>query len=1104
MWTEKKIIDLIHEVCGTDFEIDVNEKLVRYAISSLQIMKIVGRLRKCGKKVTFADLMENQTVSAWHNLLCDEDEKENEEENEKNFSLDDHDPFELTDVQYAYLIGRENEQPMGGVDCHAYYEFEGNDIDVEKLKGAWEKLNEIHAALRTVFQNGMQKVTDKIYPDTFKVHHFHGASAKEDFLKLREELSHRQLDIENGETAGLNLCLFDDYNIVCLDFALIVADVKSIQILLRDLAKLYCGEELASDNWNNRNFIERNKSERAEEEKKAEAYWKNHVDSMPLRPELPLAKKPANISHPRYTHYTDVISSENWEKICSKANASGATAAMALLTAYAQVISRWSTEKKFLINVPLFDRPVNVSGSENAVADFTTLLLTSHNFENTVDFSQKLMETSDNFINDMHYASFSGVKVQRLLQKSHQGERDFAPVVFACNIGLDFVDDQFEKSIGEIGYMVSQTPQVWIDCQLFERKGELHVSWDVCDELFPEGMPQSMFDTYIAYLIKLAVSENWNAVLTPDLPEKSVRKTVAETIAEYPKNSHSLIEGLLRNATENPEKIALRCENVEITYIELYKKSEKLAETLREKGAAGNPVVLKIARGINQIVTIYGILLAGAFYVPCSYNQPLKRIEKVINSVGAKWIVTENTEDFAELSVDAIDVNLALNGWETVTYKEIAVNPDSSAYIIMTSGSTGEPKGVEVSHKSAMNTIIDVCNRNKVEGDFISISAIDFDLSVYDIFASAWLGATLNILNEENAKDADAWLTLMMKNNVKVWNSVPVLADMLFTAIENRKEFPPLKNIMLSGDWVTANLVQKIHRCMPECRIIAMGGATEASIWSNEYIVGEIPDTMVNIPYGKALSGQIYRIVDKNGNDCPDWVSGELFIGGYGVAKCYRNDHEKTAQKFTDENGFRWYHTGDMGRFWSDGTIEFLGRADYQVKVKGHRIELSEIESVMSKHPKIERCVASLAEENGMKYIRFYYTGEEIDKTQLNEYAESLLPKYMVPERWMYLENMPLSSNGKIDRKSLPEIKAEESSNNEDFANDEERKLAEIWKSVLEVNAVSRNSDYFELGGNSLNATRLIYKIKEDFGVKLKISTIFRCSQLSAMALKLK
>ncbi len=1100
MWTEKKIIEQIDEVCGTGTEIDTHQKLTRYGISSLHIMKIVGRLRKCGKRVTFADLMENQTVSAWRGLL-DGDEKKTVE---KELSLDDHEPFALTDVQYAYFVGRDSEQPMGGVDCHAYYEFTGGGIDAEKLCGAWKKLHEVHPSLRTVFRGGKQWVTDEIYPDTFKAHDFRGGTSRDDILKLREEISHRRLDIENGETAGLNLCLFDGYTVVCLDFALIAADVKSIQILLRDLARLYRGEKQEPYNLNFRNFIARGKSESKQEDIKARDYCEKRAHSMRLRPELPLVKKPSDISFPRYTHYTDVISSENWERIRLKSSKTGVTAAMTLLTAYARVIGCWSAEKSFLINVPLFDSPVDMNGSENAVADFTTLLLTSHSDEGNVDFSQKLVETSDNFINDMRYASFSGVKVQRLLRKYHKGERDFAPVVFACNIGLDFVDDRFEETIGKLTYTVSQTPQVWIDCQLFERKGELHISWDVCDELFPKGMPQDMFNTYINYLVKLAAADSWDEVLTPDLPPNAVRKTVEETIAEYPQKPHSLVEGLMRGAAENPEKTALCCEDVRVTYLELNQKSARLADTLRKKGAQGNPVVVKMKRGIEQIVAIYGVLLAGGSYVPCGSNQPMKRLEKMINAVGAKLVVAESTEDFAALPADAIDIAEALEGWEDVAYKEIEVNPDSSAYIIMTSGSTGEPKGVEVTHKSAMNTIIDVCDRNKVVGDFISVSAADFDLSVYDIFASAFLGATLYVLTEENAKDADAWLTMMISNGVTVCNIVPILADMLFTAIETLGDKPPLKNIMLSGDRITANLVKKIQRLLPECRITAMGGATEASIWSNEYIVGEIPDDMVNIPYGSALSGQIYRIVDKNGNDCPDMVTGELLIGGYGVAKCYRNDEHKTSMKFTSEGGLRWYHTGDMGRFWSDGTIEFIGRADYQVKVKGHRVELGEIESVMSGYSAIDRCVAVLAEENSVKYIGLYYTGAETDKTKLRGYAESFLPKYMVPERWLYLENLPLNSNGKIDRNALPAMEPADNKTDDSFVSDEEKRLAELWKSVLEVDKVSRNSDYFELGGNSLNATRLIYKIKENFGVKLKISTIFRRSQLSAMALELK
>lgn len=1113
MFEKQQVLEILNEAMGKVIDPPANEKLMKYGLDSITVMKIVAKFRKLGKKVKFADFMENPTIDNWIAIL-----NRTQDSPEKIASvseLKDTEPFDLTDVQYAYLIGREDDQPLGGVDCHAYYEFEGSHLNVERMKKAWQKLIAKHKALRTVFRNQKQFVAEQAAQNSCHVKDFSKMSqesAEKASLAVREELSHRKLHIEEGETAGLTICLLpSERHILCIDFALIVADVKSIQIMLYDLVHLYTESETTEKNssFNFRKYLTWIAENRKQEKAEATEYWKKQTETMPFAPELPLSALPSEIHGQKYTHYTAVLKKEERDRLFSQAGKAGVTVPMVLLTAYAYAIHKWSKNERFLINVPLFDRAEEYAECKNAVGDFTTLLLTVHDFSKPESFSERIEETQNHFVHAMHYAACSGVEVQRMLQTLHHGQRDFAPVVFACNIGLDFINDEFEKELGGIRYMISQTPQVWIDCQTFERRGKIHISWDVCDALFPDGIPRKMFDTYANFLHLLSDAEtNWNDI--SEISECGIanRKTIAETLQEFPEKRGLLHDGLVKWAMQSPDRQAVyENENTILTYGELYKVSKKFSDVLKQHGVKPREhIAVIVPRGISQIVAIYSILFAEAVYVPVSYHQPKERLQKIFSSMNIRYLICDDEAQTAEFQGQKFQIAQ----WReflkeaSVPVTENHQSYADSAYIIMTSGSTGEPKGVEISHESAVNTILDVNQRNEIQeqDNFISVSAIDFDLSVYDILGCSYAGSCLHVLQENNAREADGWLDIILNRNIKIWNTVPVLFEMLLTAMKNRKLFPVLKTVMLSGDWVRTDLVKQAMQFLPDTRLVVMGGATEASIWSNEYVVShQIPETWKYMPYGYALTGQMYRVVDSHLCDCPDYVTGELLIGGFGVAKGYYNDSVKTREKFL-QNQISWYRTGDIGYFDENGLLFFQGRKDFQVKVKGHRIELGEIETAAMQMQGIENAVATMREFNGQKSIVLFYTGAAMEEQALVAQLNQKLPSYMIPKQFVSLNEIPVTPNGKINRKALSEIPLKESVFHEmaHYETETEEKLAEIWCEVLNVKQVLREDDYFELGGNSLNATKLTYQIQNSFRIKLKISQIFKYPSLCDMA----
>lgn len=965
-----------------------SENLLELGLSSLTIMRLVNQWRKQGVKVSFGSLMENPTLEGWWALIQRSMKKKagkkRAQESKITPEKDMKQPFPLTDVQYAYWVGRDEEQALGGIDCHAYLEFDGGNIDPERLEKAWNVLQYHHPMLRACFlEDGTQKILDKPYCEKIKVHDFSRMPSEEAeamAVSDRERLSHRKLKIEEGEVAGIELTLFPENRArMHVDMALLVADVQSLQILLRDLAAAYRGESLPAESkgWNFASYLERQKEEDKEERNNAEGYWKKRLEHLPKGPGLPLAKRPQEVTETVFNRRIVRIGKEEWAHLQVRAKEYQTTPAMVLLTAYATVLERWSRNHRFLINIPFFNRKTEQQGLEDVIADFTTLLLLEIDCEGNPTFAELLDRIQKQLHEDMKYTAYSGVQVQRDLAQMYGDASAVAPVVFACNLGTPLVNDTFRKELGQFSYMISQTPQVWNDFQSYEDENGVQLTWDSVDKLFPENMIPDMLECFENLLHELG-KKDWNQRFDV-LPEKRKREIEDTARTGVPERVECLHWAVMNHAEVCPEDIALidAGSGRSVSYGELKARATAVAAGISEKDIKGVPVALTLPRGIEQIEAALGILLSGNSYLPVSLSQPKDRRALIHEKTGVRYVVT-NRELSEKLDwpegTEILVMEGMEEGQENVRLPE--VSPKDSAYIIMTSGSTGVPKGVEIAHESAWNTVQDINEKYHVTSAdrALAVSAMDFDLSVYDVFGILGAGGTLVLLPEQERRNADYWLEQVLKYQITVWNSVPVLLDMLLIRAESMKQKLPIRAVMLSGDWIGMDLPQRVAAWTEDCQFVAMGGATEASIWSNyQNVTLPMPKNWKSIPYGKPLRYQAYRVVDEYGRDCPYWAEGELWIGGFGVAKGYRGDSALTGQKFITDQYGRWYRTGDLGRIWDDETIEFLGRKDHQVKIRGHRIELGEIEHAIQEFPGVAHAVVdTVSDGHGNKTLAAY------------------------------------------------------------------------------------------------------------------------------------
>lgn len=445
----------------------------------------------------------------------------------------------------------------------------------------------------------------------------------------------------------------------------------------------------------------------------------------------------------------------------------------------------------------------------------------------------------------------------------------------------------------------------------------------------------------------------------------------------FTNNLECIHSAVFAKAFETPSATALVSRNADSTYsqktyAELAESALKIASTLKAAEVKTKDLVaIVLPKGMNQIFCTLGIQAIGAAYVPVGIHQPMERMHKIFDAAKISAIITDakHAEQIRKENPawKVIVVDEALQS-APMLKDEIVEDPSLLAYIIFTSGTTGVPKGVMISHRGASNTIRDINERFNLSANdaCMAISELDFDLSVYDIFGMLSLGGKVIVLSEETKKEANIWKQIASDQKVTLWNSVPALFEMFTIVAGDKASSIPLKTVMLSGDWIPLPLFGATKKLWPTCRFISLGGATEASIWSVWYEVNALQPEWKSIPYGKALLNQKIKVMDEAGKECATGEAGELWIGGIGVAEGYLNQPELTQERFPIENGERWYRTGDKVRMMADGNSEFLGRLDTQIKLGGFRIELGEIENVIKKKSNIVNAAAVVV-ENGTK-----------------------------------------------------------------------------------------------------------------------------------------
>lgn len=999
----KYLKNVIYKNTHLDMDcIQENENLIVYGLDSIFLIKMADEIQShFGIKLNIGAMMKHCSIECWSLQILEILNGNHDTEHvEQSFALDTagrYTPFALNEVQMAYCVGRNEDMELGGNACYSYFEIDLEELDVERFKRAVEKLVERHDMLRDVISpEGVQCVSKKCNLP-FEYEDITGTDAEEKFLE-NKRIKMQSSVIPLGEPM-FDISITKHRNGYRIHFGIdfMICDAKSIMTLWNDLSRLYAGEELPAIEVTYRDYL------RYREEKKASAkyeediqYWQEKAENFPPAPSLPVKYNSNMELNGGFKRRRKLIPLALWKKFMANASKRGITPSAALCSLYCEVLSLWGNASDFGIVLTVFERDHIHPQVEEIVGDFTELILIDVE-RRQVSIAENAQNLQEKIHSGIDHALYSAVDLIKEINKLNKHENRIYPVVFTSTLGVEMADGRITSNnfYDHLGYSSSSTPQVWLDHQVYFEKDGLVLSWDMLDCIFEGDTADVMFDAYANLVMRAAEDDEFwdNPVydMRPDV-QKQEQSKANDTAKALPE--HLMHEAFLKAAESYPDHVAVVFDSQSYTYAQLKDFALRTAQVLKENGAVvGDMITVQMRKSFEQIGAILGVLIAGGAYVPLQYSNPCERTESIMERAGSSLILTNKPLEMNRACIQIIADDIYDTEPMDDTYEKI--DGSNIAYVIFTSGSTGEAKGVCISHKAAMNTI-DAVNAllNVTEKDrAIGISAVSFDLSVYDIFGLLTSGGCLVIPTEEQRFDPLALYKLCKENHVTIWNTVPALMESYADGLKKMGyKDNTIRSVILSGDWISIDLPEKLEECIPQAELISMGGATEASIWSNYYRVSKGERFESSIPYGYPLANQQFYILDSFSNICPKYTEGKLYIAGAGLSNGYLNAPDLTAAAFTfnEKLGIRLYETGDYGRYLDNGCIQFLGRKDNQVKIHGFRVELGEIEKNLLKQPYVADAAAVFHKgEKGQQKIYAYYTPPEQKLHHDKEMAEA-------------------------------------------------------------------------------------------------------------------
>ncbi len=1026
--------------------------------------------------------------------------------------------YSLTPLQNAYWLGESKIFSLGNGIAHFYAELEIHHLNQDKFTQAWNKLIKTHGQLRGTIKDGNYHIADSVpyyQPQYVDLKAMEKSSKQAVIDDARRRIAANGMPTEQWPLFDISIVQVDSkISLVHLVIDLVVADGRSLNILFQHLQALYQDINAKLDLSSitaGQYFEQLDNLKSTSDFQIAKDYWLNRLSSLPEAPALPLNDDRGNALS--QSVLTQRINKEEWAQLQRISLGNDVLPSMTMLATFCMVLKKWSDTKHFSINVLHSNRQHIQTDSDSIIGNLSTTSMLEVNATEQKSFIAFIKQIQQQMSDDLTHAIFDG---QQVLTEKNRHNRNFStgmPIVFNDTTSIG---QNKPLNIGKLNQFGAQTPHVYLDCMLISSPcGGIDIKWTIQESHLKPGIFSAMFSTYVKS-VSTMLDSSWEQPLYLPidalqiktrhranatskqllLPHRDAQKSVAKTLGD-----------LIRHGIEvNPNNVAIQQGDFKLTYSQVWNITRSLAAQILAHD--DSPLVaIVMEKSWEQVIAAVAIILAGKAYMPIDASYPQKRIENLLEQGAINTIISQRNglnPHFEQNTRYKIMVP-CLTSKVASDFILPKVQPSNLAYVIFTSGSTGKPKGVMMDHQALVNTLLDINQRINLtcSDKVLAISALNFDLSVFDIFSTLCQGATLVIPEVSPVLDPEALVALSNDANITVWNSVPAFVQLLADSLEqNQSTQSSIRQIMMSGDWIPVNLPDRLTKLIPKAQVLSLGGATEAAIWSISHPITKSYSHCISIPYGKPLSNQTLHILDDELAPCPEWVSGEIYIAGNGLAIGYWKDQAQTDTAFCvhPNDGLRLYKTGDLGRYLPSGDIELIGRNDNQVKVNGYRVELGEIEHTLRQYSATtnkvnvqEAIVMPFKHRNGGIQLIAYVVyrdhnrehNEENNELLLN-YVKERLPPYMCPAQLVVLDTLPLTANGKVDRKALliPDVMAQTTELRQPNS-DIEIILAKHWQACLNLTCIAVNQSFFELGGNSLIAVRLINQINTSLDTSL-------------------
>ena len=976
-------------------------------------------------------------------------------------------------------------------------------LDKGKVEKCFKEIIKKQSSFRTSFlmvnDSIMQKINKSV---NFIINTFENKSTE---INNLINTFPKAFNLENAPLLRVELHYLDNgKTLLLLESHHIIMDGSSLEILINEFCRLYNGEDIENLDIEYKDFaVWENKFLESDLVKDTENYWLDKFKNS----EIPAINLPYDFSVPSSRSYkgntiSKQISEKDFDKYIISAKKFGVSPYMFFLSAFFVLLYKYTGQEEIIVGSPVTGR------NNNQLQDIIGMFVNNIAVDGKIDSSKKFAELLDaikqQVLSDLEYQNYPyNLLVKRLNIPSDSTNNPLFDVMFAYQnansnkLTLDEESVEIIKSasgISKFNLSIEIEPDTRV------------VNLEYRTDLFKEDTVNRLFEHFINTLNVVCEDEDIlikDISIISDEEKNRILYEFNATAVNYP-NDKSIIELFEDQVEKTPDNIALVFENTSLTYKELNEKANQLANFIKaEEFAPEDIICILLDKSIEMIIAILAILKNRCAYLPIDITYPEERIEYIIKDSKSKLLLTSKSQNTFNLPIKSIYIDLDNNNIYNSNYKDnisMTRNSNDLAYIMYTSGSTGNPKGVMIENKSISRLIINNNYIKFLENDrILQTGSIVFDACTFEIWGAFLNGLPLYIIKKEDLLDESTFHEYILKNKITVlWLTAPLFNQLCES---NPHMFKTIRCLLTGGDVISPKHINMAKLANPSLTIINGYGPTENTTFSCCYQIDK--KYTDSIPIGGPISNSTCYVISKDNNLQPIGLPGELWVGGDGVARGYFNNDKMTSDKFIYSNlvNARVYKTGDLVKWDSNGHLIFLGRIDNQIKIRGFRVELSEITTVINSYEGIREAYTIFDTVHNQKSICSYIVADKkIDFNDLKKYLSNQLPKYMIPTYFMQLDFLPINQNGKVNKKLLP--KNFEMHITKDIilpSSDLEKKLYDIFVNILDISDFSITDNFFSLGGDSINAMKLEVEALKN-NINITYGDIFKYPSVKELA----